>query len=241
MHYRETHPPDQLLPLVKLGWTLSVPDDGPKWIVHTATPDGCMEIIRRLAGRSTWNGEQPEQFVAGAITRPAELRIAAGSRFVALRIWPWAWRLLSGNSPASLSDRWLPLADAAPAFDMPATIEAAFAGLAAVQAPADLLAMAAAISAAQTAGEISLRTGRSPRSVQRWFESNVGQPPRSYLRMRRFSDALAELASAQESLAGHALDHGFADQSHMARDFRALAGTPARTAKARSQGPFLSG
>ena len=241
MEYREVEPPEALRPLVKLAWTLGVPADGPAWIVHVATPDGCLEVIRRLSGRSIWNGEQPDQFVAGAITRPTDLRIAAGTRFVAVRLWPWAWRLLTGKSPGSLSNRWMPLADAAPAFAMPDNIEAAFASMAACQAPADMRAMAAAIHVAHSAGEISLRTGRSPRSVQRWFEANVGQPPRSYLRMLRFGDALAELAAAKVSLAVHAQDHGFADQAHMAREFRELAGAPARTAKARAQGPFLSG
>src|SRR5215207_4455181 len=117
VEYREFEPPETLRPLVKVAWTLAVPAEGPAWISHVATPDGCLEIIRRLSGRSAWNGEQPDRFVAGAITRPAELRIMAGSQFIALRIWPWTWRLLSGNSPASLSDRWLPLVDAAPAFD----------------------------------------------------------------------------------------------------------------------------
>ncbi|HEX6218477.1 MAG TPA: helix-turn-helix domain-containing protein [Sphingomicrobium sp.] len=241
MDYREVEPPAALQMLVKAGWTLAVPADGPAWMSHWATPDGCMEIIRRLSGRSVWGGEQPEQFVAGTITRPAELRIAAGSSFVGLRIWPWTWRLLTGQSPATLIDRWAPLNEAAPRLVMPETVQDAFDGMGSISPPSGLVSIAAAIQSARTAQEISARSGLSPRSIQRWFERNVGQPPRSYLRMLRFSEAFANLPSAGHGLADHALGHGFADQAHMSREFRALAGSPARQVRGRAQGPFIGG
>ena len=55
-------------------------------------------------------------------------------------------------------------------------------------------------------------------------------PPRRYLRLLRFQKAF-ERSRAAESLAGHAADQGFADQAHMAREFRAMAGVPAKQAR----------
>jgi AraC-like DNA-binding protein len=239
--YREIEPPESLRPLVKCGWTLGVPLEGPAWTTHRATPDGCMEIIRRLSGRSRWNGEQPDSFVAGAITTPAELELGAGSRFVALRIWPWTWRLISGRSLGDLADRWAPLEKAAPDFAMPGDIGTAMAALHAVSPTPAMLVVAGALAIARAPRDLVRLTGMSPRALQRWFEEYVGQPPRTYLRMVRFGEALAELPKTAGGLAGMAAAHGFADQSHMAREFRELAGTPARAAKVRAQGPFLSG
>lgn len=239
MEYRELLPPDRLLPLVKLGWTLSVPSEGPEWFVHSATPDGCLEIVRRLGGRSQWRGEQPDCFVAGMLTGPAELLLSAGSSFVGLRLWPWAWRLISGKPPGLLTDSWAPLLAAAPAFQMPAGLEAAFEALAPFRASPTMTLVAEALPSARSPAELGAAVGLPPRALQRWFERNVGQPARSYLRMVRFSEAFAEIPLAKDGLADHAAGHGFADQAHMAREFRSLAGAPPRTARKYGHGPFL--
>ena len=235
MDYREFAAPEALRHLVKLGWTLTVPRDRPKWVTHIATPDGCMEIIHRLEGRSKWGSDQPASFVAGMISRPAELRLSPGSRFVALRIWPWTWRALTGQPPAELTDRWA-------RFDLlPVTnsIDELFEGLLPVQSVGPPAPLVESLLASPSCREASARTGLSPRSLQRWFDRNVGVPPRTYLRLLRFSEAFAGLPCSTGSLAEHALDHGFADQAHMARDFRSLSGAPARAAKAHGRGPFI--
>jgi transcriptional regulator GlxA family with amidase domain len=121
--------------------------------------------------------------------------------------------------------RWLPFETAA--------IEERLAA-----APA-LAALGRAIVAAYSVAEMSRGTGMSPRALQRWFATHVGVPPRTYLRLLRFHKAF-ELLPAQPSLADHAAASGFADQAHMARDFRALAGVPAGQARRAARGPFLT-
>lgn len=239
MDYREVDPPHTLRAIVKLGWTLSVPERGPAWVKHRATPDGCMEIIGRLSGRSRWGEEQPECFVCGISTTPVELELGAGSEFVALRIWPWAWRLIGDVKPVELADRWLPLEEVAPGLRPPAAIERLFEPLVTVTPTPEMERVAEAVPNARTAGELASASGMPPRALQRWFERNVGLAPSTYLRLVRFSEAFAGLEGLDGDLAGHAAQHGFADQAHMAREFRLMAGSPASRARGNATGPFL--
>ena len=239
MDYQEISPPDALRPLLKAGWTLSARGGPLKTVRHSATPDGCVEIIRRLEGRSSWGGAQPETFVAGLITRPAELDLSGDSRFVALRLWPWAWNRLGAIPSPALIDRWQDLGEAAPGFAMPATMEAAFEALAGVALDAETAALGPAIVEARTVAALAGASGRSPRWLQRWFQREIGVPPRRYLRLLRFQQALAGVRDSPESLAAQAAEHGFADQAHMAREFRAIARAPAGVARRNAKGPFL--
>lgn len=239
MDYQEVEPPEALRPLVKAGWTLKAGGGAADTLRHAATPDGCIEIIRRLHGRSAWGGAQPECFVAGLVTAPAVLELSGDSRFVALRLWPWAWNALAAVPSPRLVDRWQDLAEAAPGFAMPATLDRAFAALAplALDAPAALLGEA--VLKSRTVGALSHASGRSRRWLQRWFEREIGVPPRLYLRLLRFQDTLAGLQRSDETLALQAAEHGYADQAHMAREFRAIARAPAGAARRKAKGPFL--
>jgi AraC-like DNA-binding protein len=237
--YQEISPPEALRPLVKAGWTLRVSGRASLTVRHTATPDGCVEIIRRLEGRSSWGGEQPETFVAGLVTRPAALELSGDSRFVALRLWPWAWNRLARIPSPALVDRWLDLAEAAPDLAMPATVDAAFSALAGVALDEDLTVLASAIVEARTVEALVRASGRPPRRLQRWFAREIGVAPRAYLRLLRFQQALAGVQDSVESLAAQAAEHGFADQAHMAREFRAIARAPAGVARRTAKGPFL--
>jgi AraC-like DNA-binding protein len=237
--YRETEPPDALRPFVKAAWSLAAGGSAGGWIRHSATPDGCIEIIRRTAGASVWGEAQPAAFVAGLVTSPAGLALSGDSRFVGLRVWPWTWNAIARLRSPLLVDRWADLADAAPDFDMPDTVPAAFGALAARLdglRPPDL---AAAILKADSAADLSRRTGRPPRALQRWFARHVGLAPRTYLRALRFQQVFAGLPECEDSLADQAAAHGFSDQAHMAREFRSLAGEPASRARLRARPPFL--
>lgn len=236
MQYSETPAPSELRHVVKARWTLGVPGLPGDWFSHVATPDGCMELIYRLAGRSAWESEQPARFVAGITTRPAELRLSGGSRFVGLRIWPWAWNAIARCPSPALIDRWADLSVAAPG--LPVSADEWLRPFQPGILDSATVSLAKAILASRTVREVAERSGRSQRSVQRWFDRQVGVPPRTYLRLLRFSGAYAELPQAAASLAGHAADHGFADQAHMAREFRSFSGVPAATARSKATGPF---
>jgi len=241
MDYAERPPRPTLEGLVKAFWTLDARGrDG--WISHQATPDGCIELIRRLSGRSRWDGDQPEWFAVGLSDAPIAFQISADARFAAIRLWPWTWHLLSDVPVAALHGRWLPIDEpplarlcaALPDMDEAEALLVSRLGASA----AETQRIGRAVLDAASVAEMSRATGLAPRRLQRWFAARVGMPPRHYLRLLRFQKAF-EQVPGQDSLAGHAAVQGFADQAHMAREFRAMAGVPATQARRAAKGPFL--
>ena len=228
MEYREYPPAPALEGLVKVRWTLVGSGAADDWLAQQAVPDGCVEIIMRTAGRSRWDGDQPARFAVGLIERPEGFEISGDAGFEGLRLWPWAWPLIGDRPLAMLRGRWLPYEG--PGLD---EVEARLAGAEA------LAAIGRAILAAASVEDMALGTGMSPRTLQRWFARHVGLPPRRYLRLLRFQKAFEQVPD-QPSLAHHAAAQGYADQAHMAREFRAMAGVPAKQARRTAKGPFLT-
>jgi AraC-like DNA-binding protein len=228
MDYQELSPPPALEGLIKVRWTLRGDGPGDTWIAQQAVPDGCVEIITRLAGRSRWDGEQPARFAVGLADGPAEFEISGDACFAAVRLWPWAWSLVGDRPLVELRGRWLP-------YDGPDLdeIERRLAG------EAELAIIGRAILGAATVEEMGRATGMRPRTLQRWFARHVELPPRRYLKLLRFHKAFEQVPE-QPSLADHAAAQGYADQAHMARDFRAMAGVPAKEARRTAKGPFLT-
>jgi len=72
--------------------------------------------------------------------------------------------------------------------------------------------------------EIQKQSGYSPRHFIELFRSNVGLAPKQFYRIRRFSTALTRIARGRMSLADVAISSGYADQAHLSREFRELAG-----------------
>ena len=89
---------------------------------------------------------------------------------------------------------------------------------------------------AATVDDLCARLGWSPREVRRRFAAALGFGPKVMQRMVRFQLALAEARRVPtRSLSQLAASAGYADQAHMTREFRALAGT---TPGALLSGPF---
>jgi AraC-like DNA-binding protein len=82
--------------------------------------------------------------------------------------------------------------------------------------------------------------GLSARRMEQIFRVEVGLPPKSYQRLQRFRGVLAGVDRAAEvGWAAFAAERGYADQSHLVRDFVAHAGlSPTRYLA--SRGPDLN-
>lgn len=247
MLYGEHPPSEELEGLIKAFWYLDVCGDARDRIEIEATPDGSIEIIRREIGISSWGNVQPSVFAAGITTCPAKLDICGDAKFVAVRLWPWTWHLLGGPSACEFADRWVGLpvspnfAEIAEQLDDRPAIETLI--LKAVTRNAKgtaALAIGKAILESSTVAEVVSRTGLSERALQRWGKAYVGLPIRTYLRLLRFQAALADIQNSSDTIAATAAINDYADQAHMARSFRELAGQPPQFARARATGPFLS-
>jgi AraC-like DNA-binding protein len=241
VRYEDQSPSEPLSGLVKAFWRLDADGRTDRWISHQATPDGCVELICRVEGSSRWGTNQPQCFVVGLNEAPVTFEISGDSSFVAARLWPWAWNALSDSEPAMLVGKWSAVTgqskDICESLQRPGEVERQL--LSALEpGRSRLQELGLAILASTSAGDMGRKTGMSPRQLQRWFGQWVGMPPRRYLRILRFQQAFEDLHNAQ-LLSHHAAEHGFADQAHMARDFRRLAGDAASRIRPNAVGPFI--
>lgn len=80
----------------------------------------------------------------------------------------------------------------------------------------------------ESIGSVATRLGISTRQLHRTIEANVGLTPKALQRVMRLQRFLGH-AERHRGLAAAAADAGYADQSHLTREVRALSGlTPAR-------------
>ena len=239
MEYRDLTVPHALSPFVRAVWRLSGGSAACEGLSFDAMPDGCVELIHRFAGRSKWGGEQPAFFVAGICTGPAKLRFSGDAQFLGIRLWPWAWNRISDQGAAAFHDSWRAIAQTDGVASLCESEEHCIDRLTARFADEAPDPIGTVIPICASPGDIAERSGRNRRTIQRWFAREIGMTPRRYMRLLRFQKAVEDGGDAGEPLAQEALALGYADQAHMARDFRGLSGQTARTVRKRATGPFI--
>lgn len=239
--YIERQPAASLAWAVKTFWHL----DGHLMGEAAAIPKPYVEIIVSLGDGHVWSaGDRGTGFRDGWITpiqTGPRFSLSLGqTRFVAARLHPEAARCLLG--PLPLGDGQPPiLAEAVfgPAFrrlrdrlgeapDAAARIALLEAWLAERLLPAPHRRRAVAPCEPWRAGDVAQALGLSDRDVRRHFAEALGCSPKYWLRLHRLSAVLESpgFQQASQTLAQTAAAFGFADQAHMARDFRLLAGMP---------------
>jgi len=100
-------------------------------------------------------------------------------------------------------------------------------------------AAARALSAGIPVGEVADGLGLLPRTLRRRFTAGVGLSPKRFARVRRLQRLVRDLdGQSRVDWAAAAARHGYADQPHLADDFRDLAGvTPGEYLRSRINGP----
>lgn len=161
-------------------------------------PDGCMDLL--------WMGER--LVVAGPDTRGHTTAIPAGARVAGIR-----FRSLTAAVAVS--------PDPVAALERIAGRRAAETGIGDPALRAVVHRLAAGIPVAATAGEFGL----GERTLRRMSLSAFGYGPKMLARFLRLQRALA-LARSGIPFAETAVRAGYADQAHLARDVRELAGMP---------------
>lgn len=214
-------------PLLTCVWSLS--SSGPH--ERRITPDGCVDVM--------WG---PESFwVAGPDTR-AQLNSTRGELIVGVRFAPGAAPAALGVPAQELRDARVPLDAVLPHARLLAErVGAAVEGrgvVAAQQVLADALTSGAGervdaqlmrarallqrgVSVSRTAQQLGL----SERQLHRRSLAGFGYSAKTLQRVLRFRRALT-MARGGEAFAEVAYACGYADQAHLAREVRELAGVP---------------
>ena len=102
-----------------------------------------------------------------------------------------------------------------------------------------VIAAAGALSRGVPVGEVAHDLGLLPRTLRRRFTAQVGLTPKRFARVQRMQRLVRALDGQSEvDWAMVAARHGYADQPHLADEFRELAGvTPAEYLRSRVDGP----
>ena len=212
-------------------------------------PHGGVTLIVNLGPDLRVNGRAFGSFVAGLHDRPAVTEHAGEQAGLQLYLAPPAARMLLGLPLGELTDATVALEEvlgpgarllperllAQPTWQRRfALMDALIARrLGAARAPAPELVHTWA-RLVQTGGSARVEAlagevGWSRRHLAERFRAELGLTPKAYARVVRFERVVAALREAGERrLAEVAADAGYADQPHLTREVRALAGmTPA--------------
>jgi AraC-like DNA-binding protein len=204
-------------------WTHTPTGPGPGRVL----PDGCMDLL-------WYDGRL---LVAGPDTR-AHLTEGVPGPWAGVRFHPGTAPALLGVPADALRDRRVDLTDLWPAARArrlaarvnaapdPATgLEEAALSRAAETGPPDplLVRVVAALDAGRPVAATADALGISARALHRRSLAAFGYGPKTLARVRRLQRALT-LARDGTPLAETAARTGFADQAHLARDVRELAG-----------------
>jgi AraC-like DNA-binding protein len=191
--------------------------------VKRILPDGCLDLI--------W--QDGTVFVAGPDTTAQIGLPAPGSGYAALRFGAGTGPGVLGVPASELVDRRVPLDALWPAADVRAIAEAddpiaaltTAAGRRWQGADPTMVALAGAARAGAAVGAVAERCGLSPRQLQRRSNTAFGYGPKTLHRILRLQRAVA-LARAGRPFAAVSADAGYADQAHLSREVRAMAGVP---------------
>lgn len=226
--YVEFAPPPALRSQVICLWRHTFSGAGPHR--HLILPDGCVDVVMM--------GSSPPE-VVGPDTKAALLSLDEPTEIVGIRLMPGSAASVLGEDVRSILDQTVPLAELRP--DAGAELHERLLSLPGWQRRLALLRSAVvdrphpqderiADAVAQlarrprlTVDALASSYGLSPRHLLRLFETHVGYGPKTLARVFRLQRALARARRGMGSLAELALDAGYADQSHMNREFRELA------------------
>lgn len=250
--YRELPPPQSLLSQIVCFWTQEIDTTGGPYS-HPILPDGCADIV--------WIGDM-EPMVAG----PASIRILAelpaGTVINGARFQPGLAADFLGLPANELLNQHVPLTDISnttakrlsehickhqsETSKLNAIAEALISQLKSIP-HIDTAIRACIIWLVQhpvgRIADLSLLTGLSNRQIRRKFRAAVGYSPKIFQRIIRFQRFLMlsrHSNTGHPTLAKLSYKTGYADQAHMCREVKALAGETPQALLENSLGSTLA-
>jgi len=245
VRYRELAPSPDLSGIVNCYWVIE-DEAGSLEAAEPVLPDGCMEMVFHVEGRFRSNLDpgrrQPGALVVGQLTRPFQLSASGHVHTFGVRfspggpgaLLPMPLNLLTdreealdgllGGRGAALSGR---VRSADSDKERVAAIETELRRGRRIRVPPALQAALDAISRRRGAlgpGELG-GFGLGARQLRRIFLDSVGIGPKTLCRIVRLRSAFAAHQRGV-AWAEAALEAGFYDQAHLAREARAFLGAP---------------
>jgi AraC-like DNA-binding protein len=234
--YLEVAPAARLRPFVECLWVHSISSPEPA-ADRRILPDGRIDLV--------WIPELGT-LIAGPQSRYTSRPVGPPLRAFGARFHPGAAYALLRVPASELVDAYLPLEAIEPA--LAARLDVRLAGardrreaFAALEAelgrsldglaePDPVLRAATRLLGGASSGvaEVASRVYVSERQLERRFAERVGYGPKTFQRIMRFQRALRQLRGADAGLARAAAHAGYADQAHLSRESRRLAGLSPR-------------
>ncbi len=214
--YREFAPPPPLAPVIECLWTRTcTPGDEVRIM-----PDGATDIIWRR-GRGT--------IVAGPDTSARAYPCVDGDLLIGIRFRPGAGGGAIGVPLDELRDLQVDARAIDRSFDLdgdlpPATVPGRLLRAASGRRPDPIVIAAAPRVADGPLGALAREFSISERQLRRRFHAAVGYGPGTLARVLRFRRFLSLVDRGRDGLAGLAFEAGYADQAHLTRESRRLAG-----------------
>jgi AraC-like DNA-binding protein len=246
VRYHEQSPPPDLASYVHCLWEI---EGGPEALGQPIFPDGRVELIVHLGDRPRRMGEaavQPRMLIVGQMTTAVRLEPVVRMHAVGVRFTPAGARAWLGVPLHALTGR-IEEADAIcrrtathvqRAVEHASTVQERFTRL--ESALRATLHQRLASRVAERAVRLTLRSGGcasvdalsgacgvSARQLERQYLDAVGLSPKVFARIVRFQRAVKGLKAGVPA-AAVAASCGFADQSHLAREFHRIAGAALR-------------
>ncbi len=183
--------------------------------VQRVVPDGCTDLM--------WMPATGALFVAGPDTH-AQLATVAPGTLYGVRLPPGAFPSVFGVPAHAVRDLRAPLSELVPSARL--TSFSSMVSFCASRVVVDpVLAGTAALLRTTDVATAAWEIGLSSRQLRRRCLDAFGYPPKVLQRVLRF-DAAMHLAWDGLPFASVATEAGYADQAHLAREVRSLAGVP---------------
>ncbi|MCI0432961.1 MAG: helix-turn-helix domain-containing protein [Gemmatimonadetes bacterium] len=247
--YTEIEASPALTSEVECFWTVRGGTTDGQYLAHRVLPDTCIDLVFQLSDAPIWVSGPAHgfrSFIVGTMTSALRLVHTGeidlmGVRFRAGRASAFLPAPASAftDSYVDLRDAWAgtgDLADELSALDTRrrvAVIERVLLRRLSTRAERwdrDPLVDEGLARRRATGGRLAMRDLRrsletTERTLERRFSAAIGIAPKVVARVMRLQAATAAILSRRDGLARIATATGFADQSHMNREFNALAGT----------------
>lgn len=252
IRYDEWLPGSGLEGIVTAYWRVA--GDGSKVPSPAILPDGHIELVFNLGDRvalsgPAYTGDQPDRAVVGPLSEAIRMRYRARVDTFGIRFHPARGAGFLGQTAPTLTDKLVPLVQVCSSLDgvlsqllaqsgsmesetRRSALDRVLLQQLPLALPTDhvvvtLVDRLSRSNSAPLVSQLAREFGLSSRQLQRRFLAVVGVPPKRLVRVLRFARVwqLATM-SPPETWAQLAAAHGYADQAHMVREFRAFGAEP---------------